>query len=69
MVLLVDLDALLTAINRIFGTTLGAATEEELAYIALEVASELTESPIGLVAMNDAETRSGGVKGRNLPRS
>ncbi|WP_286159014.1 PAS domain S-box protein [Methylobacterium sp. Leaf456] len=46
----------LRGINRIFSATLGAASVEELAHIALDVAADLTESPAGLIATLDAHT-------------
>ena len=49
-------NALLGAINRIFGATLGAASEEELARVALEVAGDLTDSAVGFMGATDART-------------
>ena len=71
-------NALLQAINRIFGATLGAASEEELARIALEVARDLTDSAFGLMGEIDArtgrldiaatvETAGAGAPGRAIP--
>ncbi|WP_232631409.1 PAS domain-containing protein [Methylobacterium sp. Leaf118] len=49
-------NAVLQAINRIFSATLGAASEEDLAGIALEVARDLTDSAFGLMGEIDPRT-------------
>lgn len=54
-------NAVLQAINRIFSATLGAASEEDLADIAVEVAAQLTGSAFGFMGEIDAWT------GRLLP--
>lgn len=49
-------NAVLRAINLVFSQTLGAASEEELARISLEVAEDLTGSAIGFLGEIDAAT-------------
>ena len=49
-------NALLNAINHIFDVTLGAASESELADIALKVAAELVASPVGFMGATNPRT-------------
>ncbi|CAO4180664.1 Blue-light-activated histidine kinase [Methylorubrum populi] len=49
-------NAVLQAINVVFGQTLGASSEEELARISLDVAEDLTGSAIGFLAEIDEAT-------------
>ncbi|MFF8800156.1 MULTISPECIES: PAS domain-containing protein [unclassified Methylobacterium] len=55
-------NAILQAINLVFGETLGASSEEELARISLHVAENLTGSTIGFLGeIDEATGRLGGL--------